>query len=49
MLIPGPPLLLGLLCRLKVDLDLVRLEERLPDGGKVAEVTLHLLLQVQRS
>ena len=55
MLLPGPPSLLGLLRWLAavqvaaVDLDLVRLEERPPDGGVVAEVALHLLLQVQRS
>ena len=31
-----------------MDFDLVRLEQRPPDGGEVAEVTLDLLLQVER-
>ena len=47
MLLPGPASLLGL-CQIAVwvavDLDLVRLQQRPPDGSEVAEVALHLLL-----
>ena len=52
MLFPGSPSF-GLwlnagFALIAVDFNLVRLQQRPPDGGEVAEGTLDLLLQVER-